>query len=80
MNNETVRIKIDRYKKELDTIQRAYDKEKGRHQTLVEQLKKRFDVGTVEDAKKMLKKKQNERDKLETEMEEMLKTYESKYV
>jgi len=55
---KNIREQIEVLQKELNDIQRDYDRAKGRYQSYIEGLKKSFGVKTLAEAKSSFKRKE----------------------
>ena len=75
-----IRIQIEAFQRELNDIQRDYDRAKGRYQSYLEGLKKSFNVKTLAEAKSLLKETKETIDKSEADLEKAIGDFERNYL
>ncbi len=77
---KNIREQIEAFQKELNDIQRDYDRSKGRYQNYIEGLKKSFGVKTLAEAKSLLKEKEEQLEKSEKKLSKMINDFEREYL
>lgn len=77
---KNIREQIEAFQKELNDIQRDYDRSKGRYQSYIEGLKKSFGVKTLAEAKALLREKKEELEKNEKKLSKMINDFEREYL
>jgi hypothetical protein len=77
---KNIREQIEVFQKELNDIQRNYDRAKGRYQSYIEGLKKSFEVKTLAEAKILLKEKKEELEKNEKKLSKAVDDFEREYL
>jgi len=77
---KNIREQIEVLQKELNDIQRDYDRAKGRYQSYIEGLKKSFGVKTLAEAKVLLKEKKEELEKNEKKLSKAIDDFEREYL
>ena len=75
-------LPVERYQKlktRVDSLRREADQAQGELNSLMRRLKEGFGCKTIKEAERLLKKKQNEADQLEKELEEKLAAFEEEW-
>jgi hypothetical protein len=75
-----VSAQIEAFQKELNDIQRDYDRAKGRYQSYLEGLKKSFNVKSLAEAKALLKETKESINKSEADLEKAVGDFERNYL
>ena len=77
---KNIREQIEAFQKEINDIQRDYDRAKGRYQSYIESLQKSFGVKTLAEAKTLLKEKKEELEKSEKKLSKAIDDFEREYL
>lgn len=75
----SIREQIENYKKELLDIKSKYDQAKGARDTQLQQMKKKYGISDLSSGQKLLKGKNQEKNKMEDKLKKMIDQFEDEY-
>lgn len=76
----SIRDQIDSFQKELNDIQRDYDRAKGKHQGHLDALKDIFGVTTLAGAKNLLKQMKEDVQRKEKDLDKAVEKFQEDYL